>query len=131
MREEVVPILEDHGVDQVFSGHSHSHEHSHLIDGHYGDSTEFAACDDAGTPLDPADDSRVNDPGTACPGGILDRDLGGYLVDAGDGRAGGDGSCVKPVLGVAPLGRPYSPSFRPRTLSSVPLARSSSVWALT
>jgi len=41
MRENVVPILEDYGVDLVFSGHSHSYERSFLIDGHYGDSITF------------------------------------------------------------------------------------------
>jgi hypothetical protein len=36
MRENIVPILESHGVDLVFAGHSHSYERSYLIDGHYG-----------------------------------------------------------------------------------------------
>ncbi|HEX5175797.1 MAG TPA: metallophosphoesterase family protein [Chthoniobacteraceae bacterium] len=35
MRENVVPILEEGGVDLVLSGHSHSYERSMLIDGHY------------------------------------------------------------------------------------------------
>jgi PKD repeat protein len=42
MRENVIPILEDHGVDVVFTGHSHSYERSFMIDGHYGDSTTFS-----------------------------------------------------------------------------------------
>lgn len=41
MRENVVPILEDYGVDLVFTGHSHAYERSFLIDGHYGDSDTF------------------------------------------------------------------------------------------
>ncbi|MDH3464254.1 MAG: metallophosphoesterase family protein, partial [Acidimicrobiia bacterium] len=41
MRENVVPILEDYGVDLVLTGHSHTFERSYLIDGHYGDSTTF------------------------------------------------------------------------------------------
>jgi hypothetical protein len=41
MRENALPILEDYGVDLMFSGHSHSYERSYLIDGHYGDSTTF------------------------------------------------------------------------------------------
>ena len=41
MRENVVPILEDYGVDLVFTGHSHSYERSFLIDGHYGDAASF------------------------------------------------------------------------------------------
>jgi hypothetical protein len=36
MREHVVPVLEDYGVDLVLTGHSHSYERSYLIDGHYG-----------------------------------------------------------------------------------------------
>ena len=42
MRQNVVPILEDYGVDLVLSGHSHSYERSYLIDGHYSLSTTFA-----------------------------------------------------------------------------------------
>ena len=36
MREDVLPILEGHGVDLVLAGHSHSYERSFLLDGHYG-----------------------------------------------------------------------------------------------
>ena len=36
MRTNALPILEDLGVDVVFSGHSHSYERSFLLDGHYG-----------------------------------------------------------------------------------------------
>jgi len=39
MRENVLPILEDGGVDLVLCGHSHSYERSVLLDGHYGTST--------------------------------------------------------------------------------------------
>lgn len=41
MRENLLPILENYGVDLVLSGHSHSYERSMLIDGHYGFSTTF------------------------------------------------------------------------------------------
>jgi acid phosphatase type 7 len=41
MRENVLPILEDYGVDLVLSGHSHSYERSYLIDGHYGVSSTY------------------------------------------------------------------------------------------
>ncbi|MGE0641153.1 MAG: purple acid phosphatase family protein [Thermoanaerobaculia bacterium] len=41
MRENVLPILEAHGVDLVLSGHSHGYERSYLIDGHYGTSDSF------------------------------------------------------------------------------------------
>jgi hypothetical protein len=39
MRENVLPILDAHGVDLTLSGHSHSYERSFLLDGHYGDSS--------------------------------------------------------------------------------------------
>ena len=38
MRQNALPILEKHGVDLVFSGHSHSYERSFLLDSHYGTS---------------------------------------------------------------------------------------------
>jgi hypothetical protein len=38
MRKNAVPILEDHGVDLVLAGHSHSYERSFLMQGHYDDS---------------------------------------------------------------------------------------------
>jgi hypothetical protein len=43
MRENLLPILEQGGVDLVLTGHSHSYERSHLIDGHYGYSTNLVA----------------------------------------------------------------------------------------
>jgi hypothetical protein len=39
MRENLLPILEDGGVDLVLCGHSHSYERSFLLDGHYGSSS--------------------------------------------------------------------------------------------
>ncbi len=41
MRENVVKILEDHGVDLVLSGHSHGYERTFLIDGHFGTTDTF------------------------------------------------------------------------------------------
>jgi len=38
MRGNALPILDDYGVDLVFTGHSHSYERSILVDGHYGTS---------------------------------------------------------------------------------------------
>ncbi len=43
MRRNVLPILEDEGVDLVLSGHSHSYERSYLLDGHYGTSTTLTS----------------------------------------------------------------------------------------
>ncbi len=42
MRENIVPILESHGVDLILGGHSHSYERSMLINGHYGASDTFS-----------------------------------------------------------------------------------------
>jgi hypothetical protein len=41
MRETILPILEQYGVDLVMSGHSHSYERSYLLNGHYGLSSTF------------------------------------------------------------------------------------------
>ena len=38
MRQNILPILEDYGVDLALTGHSHSYERSFLLDGHYGTS---------------------------------------------------------------------------------------------
>jgi acid phosphatase type 7 len=43
MRENVIPILEQYGVDMVFTGHSHGYERSYLINGHKGKSNTFDA----------------------------------------------------------------------------------------
>lgn len=42
VRENVVPLLEQGGVDLVLSGHSHVYERSHLMACHYGHSTSFS-----------------------------------------------------------------------------------------
>lgn len=41
MRQTFLPILEEHGVDLVLCGHSHSYERSYLLNGHYGFSPEL------------------------------------------------------------------------------------------
>jgi hypothetical protein len=38
MRERVLPILEEYGLDLMLTGHSHAYERSFLTDGHYGSS---------------------------------------------------------------------------------------------
>lgn len=52
MRHNIVPVLEEFGVDVVLAGHSHSYERSKLIDGHYGPSLTFS------------DSSNVKQPGS-------------------------------------------------------------------
>ncbi len=41
MRENVMPILEDYGVDLVLSGHSHSYERSYMMKEHHGFSSSW------------------------------------------------------------------------------------------
>jgi hypothetical protein len=36
MRERVLPLLEEYGLDLMLTGHSHAYERSFLVDGHYG-----------------------------------------------------------------------------------------------
>lgn len=43
MREQIVPLMENGGVDLILCGHSHSYERSFLLDGHYGESTTLNA----------------------------------------------------------------------------------------
>jgi hypothetical protein len=43
IRQNILPILESHGVDLVFSGHSHAWERSYLLNGHYGFSSTLTA----------------------------------------------------------------------------------------
>lgn len=43
MRETFGPVFEQHGVDVVFSGHSHSYERSWYLHGHQGRSASFDA----------------------------------------------------------------------------------------
>lgn len=41
MRENFLPLLEGHGVDLTFGGHSHTYERSILMQGHYGTSDTY------------------------------------------------------------------------------------------
>jgi purple acid phosphatase-like protein/calcineurin-like phosphoesterase family protein/pectate lyase-like protein/fibronectin type III domain protein len=56
MHQNVLPILEEAGVDLVLSGHSASYERSFLIDGHYGTSSTF----DSATMLVDGGDGRID-----------------------------------------------------------------------
>jgi hypothetical protein len=42
MRENIVPLLEENGVDLVLTGHSHVYERSHFMDGYYGKSQDWS-----------------------------------------------------------------------------------------
>ncbi len=65
MRENILPILEQGGVDLVLTGHSHCYERSYLLDGHYGYSTNLTA-------------ANIRDPGNGRPDGD-----GAYRKSAG------------------------------------------------
>lgn len=41
VREKIMPILDDHGVDMLITGHDHTYQRSYLLDGHYGDRRTF------------------------------------------------------------------------------------------
>lgn len=41
VRQHIIPLLEEYGVDLVLCGHSHVYERSRLIDGHYGTSSTW------------------------------------------------------------------------------------------
>lgn len=43
IRQNLLPIFENFGVDLVLNGHSHSYERSHLLDGHYGNSSSLTS----------------------------------------------------------------------------------------
>lgn len=53
IREQYTPIFEDHGVDLVYSGHSHSYERSFYLNGHTGLEADF-------NPLVHAENDGVN-----------------------------------------------------------------------
>jgi hypothetical protein len=58
MRENIVPILDEAGVELVLTGHSHGYERSMLVDGHYGTSDTF---DPAAMALDTGDGDPQGD----------------------------------------------------------------------
>ncbi len=57
MRENIVPILEAHGVDLVLTGHSHSYERSQLVHGFYATPTTA----EDGTRVDAGDGDWLGD----------------------------------------------------------------------
>ncbi len=58
LRQNIIPILESHGVDLVLMGHSHVYERSYLLDGHYGLSSTLTSA----MKIDPGS-GRENDTG--------------------------------------------------------------------
>ena len=94
VRQNILPVLEAHGVDMVLSGHSHVYERSYLIDGFYG----FAA---SATPANFINHGNGRTNGT----GAYVRPAGGagahrgtvYVVDGSSGGQGTGGSLNHPA----------------------------------
>lgn len=92
MRERFLPLLEDHGVDLVLCGHSHSYERSKLIDGHYGTSESFSDATHTkdGGDGNPAGDGAYHKAAGAHQGAI-------YVVAGSSGKISG-GSLNHPAM---------------------------------
>lgn len=96
MRQNILPILENHGVDLVLCGHSHSYERSKFVDGHYGQSNTYL---DALFALDIGSGNMLNGAPAytkahpAVPhGGTV------YAVVGTSAQAQGDGALNHPVM---------------------------------
>ena len=85
MRENVLPVLEDYGVDLVLTGHSHSYERSYLLDGHYGLSSELLVS----MVLDAGDGDPAGSGAYAKPVGLAAHEGAVYVVAGSSGRVGG------------------------------------------
>ncbi len=97
MRENVLPILEDYGVDLVFAGHSHSYERSILLDGHYGDSDTLTAA----MMLDEGDGRTDGDGAyTKATEGLAAHEGAVYIVAGSSGKISG-GSLNHPAMHVS------------------------------
>jgi hypothetical protein len=92
MRENVAPILEDHGVDLVLTGHSHNYERSFLLDGHYGTSSTLT-----GAMILDAGDGRIEGDGAYRQDGSGSHEGTVYVVAGSSGQATG-GSLDHPAM---------------------------------
>jgi hypothetical protein len=102
MRENVMPILEEYGVDLVLGGHSHAYERSHLIDGHYGSASSFAP----GMILDAGDGDPHGDGDYRKPSGSPGAHQGEVVIVAGGSSTLATGDLDHPVMArsIAALG---------------------------
>ncbi len=96
MRQQMLPILESHGVDLVLCGHSHSYERSVLIDGHYGLSSTLTAS----MKKDAGDGRESGDGAYRKPFGINPNQGTVYTTAGSSGQIGG-GSHDHPVMEVS------------------------------
>jgi hypothetical protein len=93
MRQNVLPILEEAGVDLVLSGHSASYERLFLIDGHYGAPGTF----DAATMLVNGGDGRIDGDG-AYQKSVVEPAPGTVYAVAGSSGRPSVGSLNHPVM---------------------------------
>lgn len=97
MRENLVPVLEDGGVDLVLAGHSHSYERSFLLDGYYGTSETL----DGSMIVDGGDGEAAGDGAYAKPtAGRGPHEGAVYVVAGSAGRLGG-GALDHPAMVVS------------------------------
>jgi hypothetical protein len=97
MRRNALPILEDHGVDLVLSGHSHSYERSFLLDGHYGTSSTLTS----GMILDNGDGRETGNGAYQKPSLGPDPHRGAVYAVAGSSGKTSSGSLNHPVMVVS------------------------------
>lgn len=91
MRNEFIPIFDNHGVDLVYSGHSHSYERSYYLHNHTGTSNSYSHAQHAelvnGDPDMPASGQGSETYGqlSASSGGVDNRVV--YTVAGNSGKA--------------------------------------------
>jgi len=94
MRREFTPVFEAHGVDVVYSGHSHSYERSYYLRGHTGTSDSYSHAEHAelidGNPENPSLGQGMSSYSQLSPtsGNIDDRVV--YTVAGSSGKADHD-----------------------------------------
>lgn len=94
MRKEFTPVFEAHGVDVVYSGHSHSYERSYYLRGHTGTSDSYSHAEHAelvdNDPGKPSLGQGVDNYRQLSPtsGGVDDRVV--YTVAGSSGKADHD-----------------------------------------
>lgn len=94
MRQNVLPILEQYGVDLVFAGHSHSYERSFLLDGHYGTSSTLTE----EMKLDPGDGRTYGDGAYEKPSARQAPHEGAVYVVAGSSGKTSGGTLDHPAM---------------------------------
>ncbi len=94
MRQNILPILEAHGVDLILTGHSHAYERSYFLNGHYGSSSTLTPAN-----LINSGDGRTNGTGPYVkPAGAAGANRGVvHIVDGSSGGQGGNGLLNHPA----------------------------------